>query len=357
MKDKLDIFFNLLKQKEKDAYYRDIYEDMLRNISSNRDAFLFLYESMPLDVKPDLVECSQYFRETFLSVIEKEDEKTFNSYFFSGMHECFDLETIRKLHFKLPTNEKLKEYFKGKDNPKNIDEIVSSLSLLWQNNSEHFSDMFKKYKPKLEKLSKITREKSRAAEYFCYWGRKIINKHGFDYFLDFCKGIKLEPICFCLNTNQNLGYDIVKMTPQEVEFFINYGNNFTDLKNPRFKYSFRAIEAVCNYTELFHSLVKISENHTPENLKKFSIIWDTQQDYLKEVFGNFLHDRNYQDSTVDFLAQRILNESFDRKNDYSHNVKYYKKDFERVLSWGKVATLEVELHKNDEPQQKRVSKL
>jgi hypothetical protein len=359
MNDKLDILFNLLKNKDKGSYsyHNDIYEEFLENIASNREAFFFLYESMPTDVKPDLLTCSQNFRKTFLNVIEKEDEKTFNSYFFAGMHEFFDLEKIRQLHFKFPGNEKLKEHFKSKDNPQKIDEVVASLSLLWQNNSDHFQDMLEKYKPKLEKLSKINSPQSRAAEHFTHWGRLIIKKHGIDYFINFCKDIKLEPVSFCLNNNQHLGYELEKMTQEQLEFFINYGQNLVDLNYHRFNHSFKAIEAVCGHASLFRSLIKLSEKDNHENLKKFSTIWDTQQEYIKEIFARFIYKSDYQNYSVNYLAKKILEDSFDEKTGYSHNIKIYKKEFQRLVEWGKIAGLESELPKNEGNVQKRINKI
>lgn len=359
MKDKLDILFNLLKNKDKGSYSynNDIYEALLEKIANNRDAFFFLYDSMPNDVKPNLLTCSQSFRKTFLNIIETEDEKTFNSYFFSGMHEFFDLEKIRELHFKFPDNEKLKEYFKSKDNPQKIDEIVASLSLLWQNDSEHFQDMLEKYKPKLEKLAKINRANSRAAEYFAYWGRLIIEKHSLDYFIDFCKEIKLEPVSFCFNTNQHLGYDLKNMKQEVLEFFINYGQNLVDLNYPRFNHSFNAIEAVCRYGDLFHSLIEISKEHNHENLIKFSTIWDTQQNYIKEILARLLYKRDYENYSVDYLSKKILEASFEEKSGYSYSMKIYKSDFQRVIEWGKIATLEAELPKNEGNQKRKINKL
>lgn len=359
MKDKLDILFNLLKNKDKGSYsyHNDIYEAFLEKIASNREAFFFLYDSMPNDVKPNLLTCSQNFRKTFLNIIETGDEKTFNSYFFSGMHEFFDLEKIRELHFKLPNNEKLKEYFKSKDNPQKIDEIVASLSLLWQNDSEHFQEMLEKYKPKLEKLAKINRANSRAAEYFAYWGRLIIEKHGFDYFIDFCKEIKLEPISFCFNTNQNLGYELKNMNQEQLEFFLNYGQNLVDLNYHRFNHSFNAIEAVCKYDQLFQSLIDISKNNNNENLVKFCTIWDTQQNYIREILARFLYKSDYENYSVDYLSKKILESSFEEKSGYSYSMKIYKSDFQRVIEWGKIAALEAELPKNEGNQKRKINKL
>lgn len=354
MKDKLDILIELLLKS--DSYHSDKFTKLLNSVSHNSDAFLFLYEAMPEEHRPKL-EDSQYFRDIFLYAISCQDEKTFNNYFFSGLHELLNVEEIRKLHFKFPENEKLKEYSKSKDNPKNIDEIVNVLSQLWGQNSEHYPEMLNRYLPKLQKLSEIKSKKSRAADYFAWWGIRMIKKDGLQKFFEFCQTIQLEPVSFSSKTGMNFRLEPENMKIEDLKFLINYGEKlFGDSKSPGVKSSYLVIEKMSSYAPITQLLNKLTKEETPENIDKFLLIWKTQQKHIKDVFNKIVHGTINPDKTETVeLIQQVVNETFIGDADWHSDSNMRKSDIERIISWGKRMELEVSLPvKNEQTNNKKV---
>jgi hypothetical protein len=356
MKDKLDILVDLIQKGDKK--YCDPYEDMLRAVAFNSDAFLFLYESLPEAVRPKLNDKSAYFRELFVNAISKQDERTFNNYFFNEIHELLSIDEIRALHFKLPENEKLKSYLKSKDNPKNIDEIVGVLSQLWSQNAEHYQEMLEQYSPKLEKLAEIKSRKSRAAEYFSYWGSQMIKREGLDSFLSFCEKINLEPFRFCMQTGKNFGLEPHKMAVEDLRKLINYGDKlFNNIPVHSGKPSYQVIEMMSGYAPIIQFLKKVSEQGTAEDTEKFGLIWETQQLHIKHTFNKIRYNTINLDRTctVDVIKQ-VANEIFaGNSSDWHKDSNMNKSDFFRIIAWGTYAEVNMKVPlKDGQTETKRI---
>jgi hypothetical protein len=362
MKDKLDILFELVKKNHQPNSYQCPYESLLYPVSSNNEAFMFLYESMPEDVRPNLSTCSKHFRAIFLSVLVKLNEKTFNNYFFSGMHELYNAEELRGLHFNLPDNKQLKQYWKSKENPANIDTVVDFLAKLWANNADYYPEMLEKYLPKLKKLEKITSSKSRAAEYFADWSRLMIIREGLPHFFNFCEKIGLEPVSFCRNTKQKLAMDIHAMSQRDLEFLVNYGDKLIQSnKKPQLKYSFEAVEAACYYfqgvPQIINALISLSKSKNPD-LTKLSYIWSTQKDYIKYSLKKLVSKITYTDlsnksMSIPVLINEINKNAFDYPN-WSSILQIKQDEFNNMIKLASIAELEKELPVNEEPNKKKL---
>jgi len=355
MKDKLDILFDLMGKSERAYLYSNPYEDLLSTLSNNNDAFLFLYESMPESIKPNLNTCSENFRRDFLDVIKKEDEKTFNSYFFSGMHKHFDSDSIRELQFKLPDNIQLKEYWRTIDTPKNIDDIIEFLAELWINNSPDYQAMFEHYLPKFEKINKNTSDKSRTADRFAWWSRKIIEKEGIQKYFEFCKTINVEPINFCVKADKNFSLYIQNINLDDLNFLINYGENLIKT-NPecKIKYSFQAVEKMCGYGNILNRLSELAQNDIPENQEKFSLIWSTQKEYIKTTIHKGIGMSNVKiTDTLDKAIKELLNSSFSfDSRGWSTSLGLYKDNLKSIIAKGNISDLDLPPSANPIEQKK-----
>jgi hypothetical protein len=360
MKDKLDILFSLVEKGKSLNYYGNPFEEMLYAFSSNKDAFMFLYESMPNDVKPNLIKCTNNFRGIFLRVIMNLDEQTFNNYFFAGMHELYDAEALRNLHFKLPNNTKLKAYWKTKESPKNIDAIVDLLFKLWSCNADSYPEMLEKYRSKLEKLSSITSQKSRAAEYFSNWVNMIIKKDGVQEFFKFCEEIKVEPISFCFYTNKNLGMDVCTMTQNDLKFLVDYGEKLINSeKHCPIKCSFQAVECACyclhGEPKIINALQSLT-NYNPD-IEKISFIWSNQKEYIKYALKFLLSKVVYTEKNLSMsipeLVNKINKEAF-KDTHWSSTLQLRKDEFNNMIQVATISELEKELPVNADSNKKKL---
>lgn len=340
-KDKLDVLLDILKKNPQK--YRYPIKDMLVAVGGNHDAFLFLFENLSEEDKPKINQGYSQYKSYFLDAIIAQDEKTFNHYFFKYCSDVVDIEEIRSLYFKLPNNEKLKNFLEEKDNPQSIDKIVEKLSVLWSQEAKQYQENYQRYLPKLQKLALLKGNKSRAADYFSYWGRKMIDNKGIDYFFDFCGKINLEPFIFCINTKKNFSIDLNKADKDTLEKLMLYGEKMMleYSVTHKFQFPYSVVEKISGYYPILGLLKNLSTQNPPKE-KEFVFIWDNNQEYIKDILKKQLFIRG--DKSIEELLKALKTHT----QDIGSQLGIHQKDIDDLISFSQYAKLNQTLIVNEE---------
>lgn len=195
--DRLDIFLELIQKKDRQDLSRghpseNIY-NMLCNMYYYHDAFFFMYENIPANLKPDWNK-DEHFRTIFMNALNKTEDDFFNHYFFQGLNDYCSVEEIREYSLKRPDNQKLKQYSIELDNPAKIDQIMKALLTFYHSDMERFDTLWQKAHPKLKTLKKINKEKSHALQSVTILFEAIRKKEGFEKANEMAQDIDLNLI-------------------------------------------------------------------------------------------------------------------------------------------------------------------
>jgi hypothetical protein len=181
--DRLDIFLELMQQKDRENLSRGHPSENLYNMLCNmyyyHDAFFFMYENIPVNLRPDWNK-DEHFRNIFMTALKKTDDDFFNHYFFQGLDTYSSVEEIRAYSLDRPNNQKLKELSVELDNPVKIDKIMKALLTFYGEDEERFENLWQKSQTKLKGLNKINKKKSHALDATFYLFQAIAKKEGFE---------------------------------------------------------------------------------------------------------------------------------------------------------------------------------
>jgi hypothetical protein len=233
--DRLDIFFKLMQKKDRQDLSRghpseNIY-NMLCNMYYYHDAFFFMYENIPANLRPDWNK-DVHFRSIFMSALNKTEDDFFNHYFFQGLNDYCSVEDIRAYSLDRPNNQKLKEFSMELDNPVKIDKIMKALLTFYHSDLDRFDTLWVKSESKLKGLKKINKEKSHALQSVTILFEAIRKKEGFEKANEMAQSIDLNLISVASITKRSIIplYDYGKeKTRKFIEFFHEYQQTIKDL--------------------------------------------------------------------------------------------------------------------------------
>lgn len=208
--DKLDKLFDLLKVKNPNKYEDedDKIFRLLFNLEKDSEAFLFIYESFSEEQKIK-VEQIFGFKDKLFSVIRTLDDNIFNHYFFTKLVDNTNFNLVRDEAFKRNQNEKLKAHVMNKEEPKNIDKVISSLSVYYEKEEfkNKYENLVNKYRSDIFSVNNITSSKSRSVKYLLNWLVLILTKKSMNDVINICSDLNLDLYKIITNTNQKLYFN------------------------------------------------------------------------------------------------------------------------------------------------------
>lgn len=194
MNNDLNQFLSLLKTNERNLTFYP--KKILSNLKDNPEAFIFFYEHLSENQKPQWKEQEKnidyHFREELFNVITQLDDERFNFYFFQGFEKLASLELMRKEANKRLKNKKYQDFIEDFDRPKRIDQVINALSTYYGKNISKFNSLLKLNKENLKKIKLIEKSSSNSWGYFSFWLNRIRKEEGLFQVVKICQLLDFE---------------------------------------------------------------------------------------------------------------------------------------------------------------------
>jgi len=266
----LNILYQNLNEKE--------FKQMLRYLDFDNPFYFTLYEHAPENLKPQLKN-DDHFTKDFCSRVERLPESEFNKWFFDkNIKDFYDLEGL-KLLIEKSGNPRLKTLLERVDQPKSIEEILTSIFYNRVLNPSKYQALIEQHLYELRKINnKKLAEKSPIA--FILYGNLKTLSNGEK--LKVCEEMHLDIIKITTHSiNKSLSLDIDDLSLNQLELILEEMK-----KNDEKYYTYHFNKFFKNKKTdvgLWNKVVDTLQSNHPERLEKSCLLADRVLDGLSHM--------------------------------------------------------------------------